>query len=152
MALVKSKPSSPGRRGQVRVTTPELHKGKPHAALVQPKRKINGRNNQGRISVRHRGGGHKRHYRVIDFKRNKDGVPGKIEQLEYDPNRSANIALVLYADGERRYILAPRGMNAGSPVVSGSGSPISPRKTTRCSNGRRTRFPACRGSSRIWAC
>ena len=124
MALQKSKPTSPGRRGQVRVITPGLHKGRPYAGLIEPKRKINGRNNQGRISVRHRGGGHKRHYRVIDFKRNKDGIPGKVERIEYDPNRSAHLALILYADGERRYILAPKGVKAGDQVQSGAESPI----------------------------
>ena len=124
MALQKSKPTSPGRRGQVRVITPELHKGKPHAGLLEPKRKTSGRNNQGRISIRHRGGGHKRHYRVIDFKRDKDGIPGKVERIEYDPNRSAHLALILYADGERRYILAPKGVSAGDKVQSGAESPI----------------------------
>lgn len=125
MALQKAKPTSPGRRGQVRVITPDLYKGKPYSGLLEPKRKTSGRNNQGRISVRHRGGGHKRHYRVIDFKRNKDGIPGKVERLEYDPNRSAHLALILYADGERRYILAPKGVSAGDVVQSGSESPIS---------------------------
>jgi len=124
MPLEKSKPTSAGRRAQVRVVSPELHKGRPVAALTQPKRKINGRNNQGRISVRHRGGGHKRLYRVIDFKRDKDGIRGKVERLEYDPNRSANIALVVYSDGERRYILAPKGVTAGAEIVSGNNAPI----------------------------
>jgi large subunit ribosomal protein L2 len=124
MALQKSKPTSPGRRGQVRVITPGLHKGKPFAGLIEPKRKTNGRNNQGRISVRHRGGGHKRHYRVIDFKRSKDGIPGKVERIEYDPNRSAHLALILYADGERRYIVAPKGVSAGDQVQSGAEAPI----------------------------
>ncbi len=120
MAVVKHKPTSAGRRGMVTVNTPGLHKGKPYAALVEPKRAISGRNNAGRITVRHRGGGHKRHYRLIDFKRNKDGVPGKVERIEYDPNRSANIALILYRDGERRYILAPKGIKIGDPIASGT--------------------------------
>jgi large subunit ribosomal protein L2 len=104
--------------------TPGLHKGKPHAALVESKNAISGRNNAGRITVRHRGGGHKRHYRLIDFVRNKDGIPAKVERIEYDPNRSAHIALVLYADGERRYIIAPRGLVVGAAVQSGADSPI----------------------------
>ncbi len=127
MALVKKKnPRTPGQRGQVRVVTPGLHRGKPCPGLFEAKGKIDGRNNQGRICVRHRGGGHKRHYRIVDFKRDKDGIPGKIERFEYDPNRSANIALVLYADGERRYIIAPRGAEIGSQVLSGSEAPIAP--------------------------
>jgi len=108
----------------VHVVTPGLHKGKPHAALVESKNAISGRNNAGRITVRHRGGGHKRHYRLIDFVRNKDGIPAKVERIEYDPNRSAHIALVLYADGERRYIIAPRGLVVGAAVQSGADSPI----------------------------
>ena len=126
MALVKQKPTSPGRRGMVKVVSPDLHKGKPHAPLLEAKSATDGRNNAGRITVRHRGGGHKRHYRRIDFKRNKDGIPGVIERLEYDPNRSAHIALVLYADGERRYIIAPKGLRAGDAVRSGQDSPIAP--------------------------
>lgn len=126
MALVKQKPTSPARRGMVKVVTPGLHKGKPFAALLEPKKAIDGRNNAGRITVRHRGGGHKRHYRVIDFKRNKDGVQGRVERIEYDPNRSANIALVLYADGERRYILAPKKLKQNDPIKSGSDAPIAP--------------------------
>ncbi len=102
MAIVKSKPTSPGRRFVVKVVNPDLHKGAPHAALLEKKSKTGGRNNNGRITTRHRGGGHKQHYRVIDFKRNKDGIVGIVERLEYDPNRSANIALIRYADGERR--------------------------------------------------
>ncbi|MBA1148910.1 50S ribosomal protein L2 [Ectothiorhodospiraceae bacterium WFHF3C12] len=126
MALVKAKATSPGRRFVVQVKDKELHRGAPYAPLVEKLTKSGGRNNAGRISTRHRGGGHKRRYRVIDFKRDKDGVPGKVERLEYDPNRSANIALVLYADGERRYIIAPRGVRAGTPIVSGTDSPIKP--------------------------
>ncbi|MDH5182680.1 MAG: 50S ribosomal protein L2 [Gammaproteobacteria bacterium] len=124
MAIVKTKPTSPGRRFVVKVVNKELHKGAPHAALLEKKSKTGGRNNAGRITTRHRGGGHKQHYRVIDFKRNKDGIPGKVERLEYDPNRTAFIALVLYADGERRYILAPKGVSAGTEIMSGSDSPI----------------------------
>jgi large subunit ribosomal protein L2 len=124
MALQKVKPTSPGNRFTVRVKTKGLHKGKPVGALLAKKTKSGGRNNAGRITSRHRGGGHKQRYRVIDFKRTKDGVPGKIERLEYDPNRSAHLALVLYADGERRYIIAPKGLREGDKVISGSESPI----------------------------
>ena len=124
MAIVKAKPTSPGRRHVVRVTHADLHKGAPYAPLLEKKSKSGGRNNNGRITTRHIGGGHKQHYRVIDFKRNKDGIPATIERLEYDPNRSANIALVLYADGERRYIIAPRGVKAGDPIISGDAAPI----------------------------
>ncbi len=124
MALVKQKPTSPGRRGMVRIATPGLHRGGPYLPLVESKRTIDGRNNAGRITVRHRGGGHKRRYRIIDFKRNKDGVPGRVERIEYDPNRSANIALVLYADGERRYIVSPEGLAVGSRIDTGPDSPI----------------------------
>jgi len=126
MAIVKSKPTSPGRRFVVTVAGAELHKGDPHAPLVEKKTKNGGRNNKGRITTRHRGGGHRQRYRVIDFKRNKDDVPGRVERLEYDPNRSAHIALVLYADGERRYILAPRGVTAGVEIHNGSEAPIKP--------------------------
>ncbi len=124
MALVKVKPTSPGRRGVVKVVNDKLHKGRPHAALVEKQSKNAGRNNNGRITVRHQGGGSKQHYRLIDFKRNKDGIPGKVERLEYDPNRTANIALVLYADGERRYIIAPRGLEVGAAIMSGAEAPI----------------------------
>ena len=126
MALVKLKPTSSGRRGTVRVVSADLHKGAPYAPLVEKKAAIDGRNNVGRITVRHRGGAHKRHYRIVDFKRNKDGIPAKVERLEYDPNRSANIALVLYADGERRYIIAPKGVSAGAEIMSGPEAPIKP--------------------------
>jgi large subunit ribosomal protein L2 len=119
MAIVKAKPTSPGRRGVVQVKHSHLHKGAPHAALVESKSKTGGRNNAGRITTRHRGGGHKSHYRVIDFKRDKDGIVGRVERIEYDPNRSAHIALVLYRDGERRYIIAPKGLLAGDEVISG---------------------------------
>jgi large subunit ribosomal protein L2 len=124
MAIVKCKPTSPGRRHLVKVVNTELHKGKPYAPLLDTKSKSGGRNNTGRITVRHVGGGHKQHYRMIDFKRTKDGIPAKVERLEYDPNRSANIALVLYADGERRYILAPKGLKAGDSIQSGVDAPI----------------------------
>jgi large subunit ribosomal protein L2 len=126
MPLVKTKPTSAGRRFVVKVATPGLHKGKPHEALVGPKSKTGGRNNAGRITTRHRGGGHKQRYRIIDFRRNKTGVPARVERIEYDPNRSAHIALLLYADGERRYILAPRGIKAGAEVRNGSDAPIKP--------------------------
>jgi len=124
MAVIKCKPTSPGRRHVVKVVNTDLHKGKPFAGLLARKTKSGGRNNTGRITVRHIGGGHKQHYRLIDFKRDKDGIPAKVERLEYDPNRTANIALVLYADGERRYILAAKGMKAGDPIQSGLGSDI----------------------------
>ncbi len=126
MTLVKQKPNTPGQRGTVVVKTPGLHRGKPVRSLTEPGRTINGRNNAGRITVRHRGGGHKRRYRIIDFRRNKDGIPAKVERMEYDPNRSANIALLLYADGERRYIVAPKGLKVGSEVISGERVPILP--------------------------
>ena len=124
MALVKVKPTSPGRRSVVKVVNPELHKGKPFAALVESQSKNAGRNNNGRVTTRHQGGGHKQHYRMIDFKRTKDGIPATVERLEYDPNRTANIALLLYADGERRYVIAPKGMVVGQQVISGSEAPI----------------------------
>ncbi len=126
MPLVKVKPTSPGRRAVVKVTHPDLYKGRPLASLVESKPKKAGRNNHGHITTRHQGGGHKHHYRVIDFKRNKDGIVAKIERLEYDPNRSAHIALLCYADGERRYIIAPKGAAIGQEVVSGSEAPIKP--------------------------
>ena len=124
MAVVKQKPTTPGQRGMVKVITPGLHKGKPHRPLVESQTRTSGRNNDGRITVRHRGGGHKQSYRIIDFRRSKDGVVGRIERLEYDPNRSAHIALVLYADGERRYIVAPRGISEGDQIESGESAAI----------------------------
>ena len=124
MALVKVKPTSPGRRAVVQVVNPNLHKGKPFAGLVESQAKNSGRNNNGRITVRHQGGGHKQAYRLVDFKRNKDGIPAKVERLEYDPNRTANIALVCYADGERRYVIANKGMVVGQQILSGSEAPI----------------------------
>lgn len=126
MALIKVKPTSPGRRAVVKVVATNLHKGKPFAGLVESQSSNAGRNNNGRITVRHQGGGHKQHYRVIDFKRNKDGIPAKVERIEYDPNRSAHIALLCYADGERRYIIATKGMVVGQPIMSGSEAPIKP--------------------------
>ncbi|RUO76882.1 50S ribosomal protein L2 [Idiomarina tyrosinivorans] len=124
MAVVKCKPTSPGRRHVVKVVGQDLYKGKPYAPLLDKNSKSGGRNNGGRITVRHIGGGHKHHYRLIDFKRDKDGIPGKVERIEYDPNRTANIALVLYADGERRYILAPKNLKVGDKVQSGPDAPI----------------------------
>lgn len=126
MALIKTKPTSPGRRFVVKVSTPGLHKGEPHEPLVAKKTRSGGRNNKGRITTRHRGGGHKRRYRIIDFRRDKDGIPGTVEHIEYDPNRSAHIALLLYADGERRYMLAPKGVETGAVVSSGATAPIKP--------------------------
>jgi large subunit ribosomal protein L2 len=129
MAILKSKPTSPGRRHVVRVVSEDLHKGAPHKPLLEKQSRNGGRNNNGRITTRHIGGGHKQHYRIIDFKRTKDGIPAKVERLEYDPNRTANIALLLFADGERRYIIAPRGVQAGDQLQSGSAAPI---KTGNC--------------------
>ena len=126
MPVLKSKPTSPGRRFVVRVVNPDLHKGQPYAPLLEKKSKTGGRNNAGRITTRHIGGGHKQKYRIIDFKRDKDGIPAVIERLEYDPNRTANIALLKYADGERRYIIAPGKVSAGDEVISGLGAPIKP--------------------------
>ena len=126
MALVKVKPTSPGRRGMVKVVNPDLYKGRPFAPLVEKKSKSAGRNNKGRITTRHRGGGHKQHYRIVDFKRNKDSIPAKVERIEYDPNRTANIALICYADGERRCIIAPRGLSVGDRVMNGPEAPIRP--------------------------
>jgi len=124
--LVKVKPTSPGRRGLVKVVTPGLHKGKPVASLVESQSKKSGRNAHGRITIRHRGGGHKQHYRMVDFKRNKDAIPAKVERIEYDPNRSAQLALLCYADGERRYVIATRGLSVGTQVMSGAEAPIKP--------------------------
>lgn len=124
MAIVKCKPTSAGRRFVVRVVTKELHKGAPYAPLLEKKSKTGGRNNNGRITTRHIGGGHKQHYRLVDFRRNKDGIPATVERIEYDPNRTAHIALLKYADGERRYILAPKGVSAGEQLMSGAHAPI----------------------------
>jgi len=124
MAVVKTKPTSAGRRFVVKVTSPELYKGKPYAPLVEGQSKQGGRNNAGRITVRHQGGGHKQHYRIIDFKRSKQNVLGRIERIEYDPNRSAHIALVLYCDGERRYIIAPAKISVGDEIIAADNAPI----------------------------
>lgn len=124
MAIVKRKPTSPGRRSVISVVHQGLHKGGPYRPLTEKKVKTGGRNNAGRITVRHRGGGHKQRYRIIDFKRNKDGVPAVVERLEYDPNRSALIALLCYADGERTYIIAPAKLKVGNQVQSGNFAPI----------------------------
>jgi large subunit ribosomal protein L2 len=124
MAILKSKPTSAGRRHVVRVVEHDLHKGAPYKPLIESQSKTGGRNNNGRITTRHVGGGHKQHYRVVDFKRDKDGMPAKVERLEYDPNRTAHIALILFPDGERRYILAPKGLKAGDLVQNGPSAPI----------------------------
>ncbi len=124
MAVVKTKPTSPGRRFVVNVVNADLHKGAPHGPLLDKKTKNGGRNNKGRITTRHRGGGHKQRYRIIDFKRNKQGIPAVVERLEYDPNRTAHIALIRYADGERSYIIAPRRLAAGDEIQSGVDAPI----------------------------
>ncbi len=126
MTIVKTNPTSPGRRFVVKVVSPDLHKGAPHEPLLDKKTNSGGRNNAGRISVRHQGGGHKQRYRIIDFKRNKPGVPAVVERLEYDPNRSAHIALLKYLDGEWAYIIAPKGMKAGAQVLAGDDAPIAP--------------------------
>jgi large subunit ribosomal protein L2 len=124
MPIVKCKPTSPGRRFVVKVVNPDLYKGDPFAPLLDKKSKSGGRNNTGRITTRHVGGGHKQHYRVVDFRRNKDGIPATVERIEYDPNRTAYIALVCYADGERRYIIAPKGLSAGDKIESGNAAAI----------------------------
>ena len=124
MALIRSKPTSPGVRHKVKISSPELHKGKPCEALIAKLSKTGGRNNKGRITTRHIGGGHKRSYRIIDFKRDKDNIAAKVERLEYDPNRNAHIALLLYIDGERRYIIAPKNIKPGDTIISGEASPI----------------------------
>ncbi|RDI46974.1 50S ribosomal protein L2 [Aquicella lusitana] len=126
MAIVKLSPTSPGQRFAIKVVNKDLHKGEPHAQLLVKKTKTGGRNNQGRITCRHIGGGHRQKYRLVDFKRDKDGITAKVERLEYDPNRSAHLALLLYADGERRYIIAPKGLKAGDEVVSGRDAAIKP--------------------------
>ena len=129
MALVKVKPTSPGRRALVKVVNSDLHKGKPYAPLLESQSKRAGRNNSGHITMRHQGGGHKQQYRIVDFKRAKDGVTAKVERLEYDPNRSANLALLCYLDGERRYIIAPKGVAVGTLLMSGAEAPIKPGNT-----------------------
>ena len=129
MPLVKVKPTSPGRRAVVKVVHPNLYKGRPVESLTESQSKNAGRNNNGRITTRHQGGGHKQQYRIVDFKRNKDGIVAKVERLEYDPNRSAHIALLCYADGERRYIIAPKGVAVGAELISGPEAPIKPGNT-----------------------
>ena len=124
MPLVKLKPTSPGRRSMVKVVHSHLHKGEPYAPLLEKQIQNAGRNHNGHITTRHRGGGHKQHYRIVDFRRNKDGIPAKVERIEYDPNRTAHIALLCYADGERRYIIAPRGLQVGAQLISGAEAPI----------------------------
>ncbi len=127
MAIKKVKPTSPARRYQTFLKREQLTKGaEPEKSLLEPKKRISGRNNDGRITVRRRGGGHKRHYRIIDFKRDKTGIPGKVTQIEYDPNRSAHIALITYLDGEKRYILAPANMEVGQAIMSGPEADILP--------------------------
>ncbi len=125
MAIVKTNPTSAGRRFVVKVVNGDLHKGAPHDALIAKKTKNGGRNNLGRVTVRHRGGGHKQRYRLVDFKRRKQEVPARVERLEYDPNRSANLALLKYADGEWAYIIAPKGLQPGATVVSSETAAIS---------------------------
>lgn len=119
MAIKKFKPTSPGRRFVTVSDFEEITKSEPEKSLVEPLKKTGGRNTQGKLTVRHRGGGHKRMYRIIDFKRDKDGIPAKVASIEYDPNRSSRIALLNYADGEKRYIIAPVGLKVGQTVVSG---------------------------------
>lgn len=126
MAIVKQSPTSPGTRFVIKVVNKNLHKGEPHPSLVTKKSKTGGRNNLGRITCRHIGGGHKQKYRVVDFKRDKDGIPARVERIEYDPNRSAFIALLVYADGEKRYIIAPQGVKAGDELMSGKTAAIKP--------------------------
>ena len=134
MAIVKCKPTSAGRRFVVKVVNADLHKGAPYAPLVEKKSKTGGRNNNGRITTRHIGGGHKQHYRIIDFKRNKEGIPARVERIEYDPNRTAHIALLCYVDGERRYIIAPKGLKTGDQVIAGRNAPIKAGNTLPLSN------------------
>lgn len=124
MAVIKYKPTSPGRRSKVSVSKADLYKGSPVAALVESQSRTGGRNNAGRITTRHKGGGHKQHYRLVDFKRDKEGIPARVERIEYDPNRTAHIALLCYADGERRYIIAPKGVQVGDQLIAGRDAPI----------------------------
>jgi large subunit ribosomal protein L2 len=129
MPLIKVKPTSPGRRALVKVVTPELHKGEPYWPLTSAQKRGSGRNNYGRITMRHQGGGHKHHYRHIDFRRDKDGVPATVERIEHDPNRSAHLLLLKYKDGERRYVIAPKGVTVGTELISGPEAPIKPGNT-----------------------
>jgi large subunit ribosomal protein L2 len=126
MAIRQYKPTSPGRRGQTVVDSSDLTPKKPERRLLAPRRRSGGRNSTGRMTVRHRGGGHKRLYRIVDFKRNKEGVPARVAAIEYDPNRSARLALLHYLDGDKRYILAPVGLKVGDPVVAGPDADIKP--------------------------
>jgi len=134
MAIVKLSPTSPGQRFSIKVVNKDLHKGEAYGPLLVKKSKTGGRNHQGRITCRHVGGGHKRKYRLVDFKRDKDGIVAKVERLEYDPNRSAFLALLLYADGERRYIIAPQGLTVGDEVISGLDATIKPGNCLPLSN------------------
>ncbi len=129
MALVKTKPTSPGRRSMIKVVHHHLHKGGPVDALTIATKRGSGRNNSGHITTRHKGGGHKHHIRIVDFRRNKDGIPAKVERIEYDPGRSAHLALLCYADGERRYMIAPAGIESGAVLLSGADAPIKPGNT-----------------------
>ncbi|GGD03453.1 50S ribosomal protein L2 [Thalassobacillus devorans] len=124
MAIKKYRPTTNGRRGMTGSDFAEITTDKPEKSLLSPLHKRGGRNNQGKLTVRHQGGGHKRQYRIIDFKRDKDGIPGRVATIEYDPNRSANIALIHYVDGEKRYILAPKGLEVGNEIMSGEGADI----------------------------
>lgn len=124
MALITFKPTSAGRRSMVAVKTPGLHKGGPVAALTESQNKTGGRNHYGRITTRHKGGGHKQNYRIVDFKRDKEGIPARVERIEYDPNRTAHIALLCYVDGERRYIISPKGIKVGDQLIAGKDAPI----------------------------
>ena len=133
MSVIKAKPTSPGRRFVVSVKR-DLYKGKPYKPLTEKKSKNGGRNNLGRITTRHKGGGHKHHYRIIDFKRSKTGITGTVERIEYDPNRSAYIALIKYEDGDRSYIIAPSKIKIGSKVLSGEQTEISPGNSMKMSN------------------
>jgi large subunit ribosomal protein L2 len=122
--IIKAKPTSPGRRFVIKVKDPEIHRGKPFPGLLVKSKNNAGRNNDGRITVRHRGGGHKKHYRLIDFKRNKIGIAARVDRIEYDPNRTANIALLIYTDGEKRYVIAPKGLSEGMNIISSDNAPV----------------------------
>ena len=155
MPVIKVKPTSPGRRAVIKVTHPHLYKGRPEASLLEPQMQNAGRNNNGHITIRHKGGGHKHHYRVVDFVRNKDAIPAKVERIEYDPNRSAHIALVVYADGERRYIIAPRGLEVGcddrlrpGSADQGGQHPADPQHPGRLDHPLRSR--CCPARARRW--
>src|SRR5919109_5211886 len=126
MGIKKLSPTSPARRYQTYLTNDDLTTDKPHKPLLTSKKRTSGRNNLGKMTVRHRGGGHKRHYRVVDFKRDKFGIPGKVATIEYDPNRSARIALINYADGEKRYIIAPVGLQVGQSIIASDTADIKP--------------------------